>query len=327
MSTSPDPTLGELARRVADRLASHDPSCLPVGRTIDELADLFTQGGMATLELARSANHWVQRAIQPIPGAESHQRLMSAISTLATELLNSEVAHNFFFMHKPPGLRLRFQSSAEPAALRERLTREAVDWQTRGLIRAHGPAVYEPECRLFGGAQSMEYVHVLFTIDSLFWAAYHARSRRTAQTPTGAWTASLRLLRSAFDGLGILGWEDLGVWDTVLDDTGRRLNLDLAATQGYGELAALMRRAWAHTARGQLGEAEQDPQLQACAELVRAQAVRWKSGYFESPDARIGPRRAAAYLTIFHWNRAGFSPTQQGLVAEALASRCEHVDA
>jgi len=321
-----DPIAADLAGRVAERLATRDLSCLPVGWTVDELTDLFVQGGIEALSHASLASEWVQLCVDATPSAASQGQLMSAISELANELLDTAVAQNFFFMQKPPGLLLRFQAAAEKAPLEERLNREVADWQTDGFVRAHWPAVYEPEHRLFGGTQSMEYVHALFTVDSLYWSAFHARKSGYGDAGAGAWSASLRMLRSVFDGLGIRGWEDLGVWDAVLDDTGRRLDLDLVGTTGYRDLTAQVRQAWAEAApsTGKLGE--EDAHLQACAEVARQQAVRWKAGYFEAPGARIGPREGAAYLTIFHWNRAGFSPVQQGLVAEALASRREQTN-
>ncbi|MGH8917681.1 MAG: thiopeptide-type bacteriocin biosynthesis protein, partial [Actinomycetes bacterium] len=47
--------------------------------------------------------------------------------------------------------------------------------------------------------------------------------------------------------------------------------------------------------------------------------ARWRAGYFETEGARIGPRRCAAYYTVFHWNRARLSGARQCLLAESLA--------
>jgi thiopeptide-type bacteriocin biosynthesis protein len=320
MGTSQDIAVADFIRCVAQRLETRDAACLPPGRTVEELSDLFVQGGVEALDAAAYAHRWVQRSIQVNQSAM--QPLMSAVSELANALLQDGVAENFFFMRKPPGLRLRFQAARERAALEQRLAQEVSAWQSRGLVCAHKPAVYEPEYQLFGGVQSMDHVHALFTIDSLFWSTFLGRSDgETADTD--AWSRSLRLLRSVFEGLAILGWEDLGVWDAVLEDTGRRLALDLEYTEGYRDLAALVREVWAESSQS-LGTV--DALQRACADLARQQAARWRTGYFECAGARIGPRQGAAYFTIFHWNRAGFSSIQQGLVAEALATRRERAD-
>ncbi len=37
--------------------------------------------------------------------------------------------------------------------------------------------------------------------------------------------------------------------------------------------------------------------------------------------ASLGPRAAATFYVIFHWNRAGLYPTEQALLAESLSER------
>jgi hypothetical protein len=54
---------------------------------------------------------------------------------------------------------------------------------------------------------------------------------------------------------------------------------------------------------------------------VRELAADWRTGYFDTEHAELGPREAAALVTIFHWNRGALSPLRQGLLAEALADR------
>ncbi|MFE7135849.1 hypothetical protein ACFVIM_33865, partial [Streptomyces sp. NPDC057638] len=56
-------------------------------------------------------------------------------------------------------------------------------------------------------------------------------------------------------------------------------------------------------------------------DAVRQAARHWRSGFFAAGDTdRLGPRRAAAYCVIFHWNRGRFTAALQKLLTEALVS-------
>jgi thiopeptide-type bacteriocin biosynthesis protein len=230
------------------------------------------------------------------------------------------VAQNFFFMRKPPGLRLRFELSPEASAeFADVLYEQADSWRADGLIEAVRPGVYEPESVLFGGPESMRYVHALFTVDSLFWLNYHALA--TPDEPAEPTLVSLPMLRFLLDGLDVTGWEDLGVWNQVRTATGRQLP-PAADLTGFADVAGGIRRLWYE----QNSYMEQlDPARQALlaehGELLRHGAQRWSSDYFASRSATIGPRAAAAYYVVFFWNRAGLSAIEQAIVAESLSVR------
>ncbi|GHF16531.1 hypothetical protein GCM10017786_58030 [Amycolatopsis deserti] len=48
--------------------------------------------------------------------------------------------------------------------------------------------------------------------------------------------------------------------------------------------------------------------------------ARWWNRYFTADGARVGPRRAAAYYVVFHWNRARLAFGRQVLLAESPAA-------
>jgi hypothetical protein len=61
-------------------------------------------------------------------------------------------------------------------------------------------------------------------------------------------------------------------------------------------------------------------QLVERRDALRSAAQGWRTGYFESGHAEIGPRRAAAHFVVFHWNRGRFTAARQRLLTEALVA-------
>lgn len=286
-----------------------------IGEGDSELAQAqraFIAAGLAALPDVHGGREWIQLGLRL--DTTAGPRLYGELADAARALLDGGTAVNFFFMHKPPGLRVRFQAAAGQS---DELRTRVVTMSERLPVREVLPAVYEPEASLFGGSTSMEFVHQLFTADSLAWLEVH---RDRAGEPVPAWAVSLLLLRAVFDGLGIVGWEDHGVWDLVRRDAGRHLDARVQQISGLDRAAAGLATHWTAPA----GIRELLPEwARAVVDRHREQALligaRWRAGYFETNGARIGPRRCAAYYTVFHWNRARLSAVRQGLIAESLA--------
>ncbi|MFL4492544.1 thiopeptide-type bacteriocin biosynthesis protein [Streptomyces sp. VTCC 41912] len=297
--------------------ACADASELPAARTA------FLAAGLAAVRQRTAGTSWVQFNLAPAP--DGHLPAYDWLGTVARELLDTHRARNFFFMHKEPGLRVRFEA---PDGEREPLRAElAQHFAERGGWRQPpSGVVYEPEQYLFGGRASMPYVHRLFTHDSLAWLDHHARHPCPEGEAT-AWRRSLFMLREVFAGLGVVGWEHRGVWDVVREDTGRRLTTAARDGHGPGGGAAWRRAAegirefWTRPGERMLASfpEEQRASLAEGAVALGEAARRWRTGYFESGAATTGPRRAAAYAVVFHWNRARMSFARQCLLAEALA--------
>ncbi|MEU5085208.1 thiopeptide-type bacteriocin biosynthesis protein [Streptomyces sp. NPDC021356] len=277
----------------------------------------FLAAGLHALREHAPDAGWVQLNVRAEPAG--WPCLYRRLAVTARDLLGTGTARDFFFMHKPPGLRVRFHA-AQPARAEElRAT----------LVRRLAPAadgswaepvcdVYEPETYLFGGPRSMPHVHRLFTADSLAWLDAHTA---VAGEPVPAdWRVSLTLLGSVFDGLGIVGWEHRGVWQAVRDGTGRRLpgGLGDAARQ---RAADGIRAYWDQSPDDRLAALPEHWRdvLRPHTRQVRRAAERWRAHYFASGGASVGPRRAAAHHVIFHWNRGRLSTARQCLLTEALA--------
>ncbi|GAA2598781.1 thiopeptide-type bacteriocin biosynthesis protein [Streptomyces axinellae] len=283
---------------------------------------LFLAGGRAALRDTGRSAAWVQLNLRPVPGAEARHFLYGQLVSTAREFLGSERARNFFFMHKQPGIRVRFEASTgEAEPLRSALSRRFA--RSECLSAAPVCVVYEPEHYLFGGHASMPYVHDLFTLDSLAWLDHHLQHPGKQGQLTG-WRHSLLLLREVFTGLGIVGWEHRGVWEIIRTQAGRGVrpaalaDTDRSARQRAAQ--GIVER-WRMTREDALKDfpSARGATLARHAEAMLLAADRWRTGYFEAGEATIGPRVAAAYFTVFHWNRGLVSLARQGLLADALA--------
>lgn len=266
------------------------------------------------------ADPWLQYNVEvDWATAELYQALRADV----TELLDAGEVADFFFLHKPPGLRLRYRTTpADRPAVADRVEASLDDLCHRGLLRGWHPAVYEPEQRLFGGAESMRSVHRVFTADSLAWLGFHADQPADGRRPTATWAMSLLMIRELLNALGVAGWEDIDVWDRLGRYGQRMLDTDFAEDARVGRIAAALRRDWAEPER--LREqlpVDGPPLLDQWARSVAAIGKEWLDGYFTTRDAAVGPRHAAAFTIIFHWNRARLPIGQQALITHTLASR------
>ncbi|MGW2485765.1 thiopeptide-type bacteriocin biosynthesis protein [Streptomyces sp. NPDC001606] len=319
----------EVERLLADCL--RDARDLPLGTVPVDASDpayqaarhTFLTAGLTALRHDLPETGWTQLNLTPGPAA--WHRTYRAIADTARELIARGTARSFFFMHKPPGLRLRFEAARpDDEELHKELTRrfQDLDGQLSPPLRVR----YEPETYLFGGPASMRHVHELFTADSFAWLDHHTATGDADghPQPLADWRLSLLLLGELLAGLGIVGWEHRGVWEAVRDDTGRRLGPHQDADTRRA--ATGIRAAWQAGHRGLLAAAppERRAALEAHTAAVRQAAERWRTGYFESGDALIGPRRAAAHHVVFHWNRGRLSLARQSLLTHALADdgRC-----
>jgi len=299
-------------------------SSVSASQELISLRDAFLSAGLHALKTATPASTWVQVGLEVAPGVH-YAELYRRVAHTARDLLATPSVRNFFFMHKPPGLRVRFETAeAGNFRLADNLYNRLSTWQSDGVVERVVPGVYEPESHLFGGEQSMAYVHQLFTIDSLAWLDFHAPAASEGRDPDPAWAFSFVLLRALFNGLGITDLEDVDVWDRIRRKTGRSLPDEVLANVELATTAAKIRSMWLrhHSLLDDLS-----PRVQILAhdyqQAILPVTTSWRSKYFATRHASIGPRQAAAFFTIFHWNRAALSSERQALLTEALAARAK----
>ncbi|WP_229377120.1 thiopeptide-type bacteriocin biosynthesis protein [Streptomyces spirodelae] len=279
--------------------------------------------GLAAARDARAETPWAQVNLVVEQEERARAGFCAELGVVAREFLGADRARNFFFMNKSPGMRVRFEASAPDGdtELRAELLRRFA--RCEGARMRPVCVVYEPEHYLFGGPASMPYVHDLFTLDSFAWLDHHVHHPGRDGQFLG-WRFSLLLLRELFVGLGIVGWEHRGVWHAMRREAGRGLRgaaakIDPAAR----EQATAGIIAYWRTPREEALRAfpeERRTALTRHAEAVHQAAVRWRQGYFEAGEATVGPRTAAAFFTVFHWNRGRLSWARQSLLTDALAA-------
>ncbi|MDC0772865.1 thiopeptide-type bacteriocin biosynthesis protein [Streptomyces sp. HD] len=287
------------------------PSGLPQwGATVDR----FVRAGASALVEEELESRWVERRVY-LDGSVPREVYVQ-LSAVAEELLKAGRARNFFFVHKPPGMRIRFECDPQSRiAVRDALLGMCSQATRDGLVLGHHSAVYEPEYKLFGGAAAMAGVHGMFTADSLVWMDYWGGQR---QTP--AWALSLRLIRSLFSAMEITDAEDQDVWDRLGCQAGRKFSDDEPEPSGWPEIAHRIRLMWGNPEHLSSVTSSMNTNCASFEERVSSEWAKWNSEYFRTDPAVVGPREAAAFLIVFHWNRARLPFSWQAGIATALAN-------
>lgn len=289
------------------------------------LCRVFVRGGIEALRAAQAPlapDAWLQFGLQPGRPAQ-RAGMYARLSALSQSLLHDGRIRNFFFMHKDPGLRVRFElGPCERSSLVASIRAELDAGAAEGEIQEITPAVYEPETWLFGGPSSMEHVHRLFTHDASMWLQFHALAHGDPELAATSWALSLRVVRALLVGLRIVDWEDIDVWDRVRSRTGRRLPAETLGEEAFASVSEELRAAWLDPTRLRAVLPERLEALaSATASAIADAAACWREQYLTSAEAHVGARAGAALFIIFHWNRAGLSPTRQALLAESLCRR------
>lgn len=286
----------------------------PADPELVEAQRAFLAAGLGALATPAGERRWVQVGLSPARGHRAP--LCGELHDFARGLLDGGAATAFFFMHKAPGLRVRFQ--APPGgreALRERVLRWADRLAAGGVTTTVASAVYEAEAGLFGGRSSMPYAHELFTADSLAWLRVHHRGGAPA------WAVSLAMVRAVLDGLSVVGWEDRDVWDRVRSEAGRRLPGGVSGQAGFDAAVRGIRLLWQDQDR-LVGSLPDWARHVVARHRERALDIgaRWRAGFFDDHDTGAGPRHAIAFHVVFHWNRGALSAERQVLLTEALGT-------
>ncbi len=287
--------------------------------------DAFIAAGLAALDPAGTRYGWVQLNLR-IAGWPPPAELYARLRDLLRESLARQAVRNASFMHKPPGMRLRFEVPAgERHRFRASVLPRVDSWREAGLVAAVEHGVYEPETLLFGGPVSMTHVHRLFTHDALAWSGYHAAA--AGGRPDPAWGLSLLMLRALYAALGIDGWEDLGVWDWLCRRGGRRLAPSAVSARDLEGAVESVRAAWRRPweLRAQLSPVTREL-AERYEHAIGPDCARWLAEYLGGGHAVVGPRQTAALLTIFQWNRAALSDPRQALLTHALMTQVSDGD-
>jgi thiopeptide-type bacteriocin biosynthesis protein len=217
----------------------------------------------------------------------------------------------FWFVRKPPGLRLRFQGPAIGARLQGPLALWLTEGEWQNAIRGFRFTIYEPEVRRFGGPAGMDLAHTLFDVGSTLALNYQTMPQAVTESVTAlelslAGTSDLleRCLgdrAEVWDVWSALG-DAIGALKTPADDPTRR-RWD-AAIRGLKPLREAVAQELAPT----LASVEQT-HIEVAAQ-VRALA--------DAGTLRVGLRAWLAAVVVFDWNRLGL-PDKLERLAQAVS--------
>lgn len=101
----------------------------------------------------------------------SARHLFAHLTPFVAAWRESNGLHNFFFMRKPPDVRLRFLVS-NPEVVVGTLLQQMERLQEQGWIREFFFSHYQPELDRFGGSVAMDCVHHYFDQDTSLWLIY-----------------------------------------------------------------------------------------------------------------------------------------------------------
>jgi thiopeptide-type bacteriocin biosynthesis protein len=238
--------------------------------------------------------------------AESLAGVFENIFPLVESMKQRKLLRWFFFMRKPPGLRLRFSlrgpggdAAREVESCAERLVRLK-------LAGKWFASVYEPETFKFGGPEAMEAVHAHFFADSAAWWRWESLRRR-AKTSISSKLLSLGVLNDLFARF-VEGPEEVwDVWCRVAALHGA------PAVAGDGPAAPAIRI---------------DDLLEHVTPRERA-VLRSYSTHNGALARRFGAllaggkllyrnRLVLPHVALYHWNRYGFTPEDRASIFTAM---------
>lgn len=224
------------------------------------------------------------------------------------ELL-SATGRRWWFMRKPPGLRLRIETRPDDAESSHIALFQPL--RATPHLADLTPTIYEAETTAFGGPAAMHQAHDLFVHD-----AAHIAINANCAGPLGQRELSILLITTMLRAAALEGYERGDVWARVTHDRPAGPNLP---PETISRLAAQLRPLLstptgpgsAITAPG-APLAAHTPWLAAFDELGAGLTALHRTG-----NLGRGLRAVLAYHVIFHWNRLGLPLQHQTALAHA----------
>ncbi len=241
----------------------------------------------------------------------SARAMFQALEPLLQQWRAAGHLHWWFFMRKPPDVRLRLFLRADRVDAQATLEPVLQSLQSSGLISGYFRGNYRPESTRFGGSSAMELVHAYFHVDTVLWHHLDALDIRSQRT-----LAVERLLPAVFHhlfqcccgtGLALDGWRALAM---LIRRDG--VAIDPLPPRQPAPLVSLDA---APAERGVLQPYTEANQLFSQGLLRLA-----SEGSLHPPVAQV-----AATLALFNLNRHGLSGERSApLTAQVLAALGDH---
>lgn len=275
------------------------------------IRDLFLAAGNAEVRRATASESWLQVGLAFADEAQERRFRADLVDPVGQWLADGRLS-DFFFMSKPPGMRLRFATSPgvdlEPdvVALLERARRS-------GDLERVEFGLYDQETHQFGGAAGIRIFHRFSTADCLAvlrFDALEAAGRASVDRSVLSLLAVTDLVSRVADDT----WEQWDVW-CEMRATGRLVEPDSDVATALREdleqnrplLEAVLER------RPEL-VAELTDEERALVDAYAAVNQATADALREAARARTlaaPPRKILPFFVIFHWNRMGLEIDDQ----------------
>ncbi|WP_328433158.1 thiopeptide-type bacteriocin biosynthesis protein [Streptomyces sp. NBC_00425] len=238
------------------------------------------------------------------PGSDPMPGIFDAVFEMVDELTESKRISCFFFVRKPPGLRLRFLLS-EPGGIAEKRIKNCCDVLVgRRIAERWFASVYEAETFKLGGPEAVEAVHSYFSTDSRAWWRWGRMAQKKATVD--ARLLSLAVLNDLFLRFLEFPEEIWDVWCRVTCLHGARV---------LGESSAVAVPTIERII-GHLGP-EESAILHAYASANTIMATRF-SELHEQGRLLFAYRFVLPHVALYHWNRYGFTPSDRTHMFNAM---------
>jgi thiopeptide-type bacteriocin biosynthesis protein len=171
---------------------------------------------------------------------------------------------------------------------------------------------YEPELRLFGGAEGIRIAHEFFAYDSGFLVDW-ARQSDAQQVPMIPPGLSLALMIEFARASGLDLFE---LWDLFDRVAAKRAVSDEPVSLKCKDLAARVIAATPDAVFSLYGD--QQPLLSPYRARLHQCAGRLSRAFFQG-DLECGVRESLAAMILFHWNRVGLPSKAQAALSRSAA--------
>lgn len=234
-------------------------------------------------------------------------RARAVFAALTPQLAARRVAGDldaFFFMRKPPDLRLRFGGPDPRAAMARELTRTLDGLREQGIVERFFVSVYEPEVRLFGGPEAMALVHEHFDADTTAWLELDGL-RATGRASLPPELIACAVMNELFTLL-LDATETWDAWCNLATVVGE------PATAGPACDRPPMPRALRTEATA--GERRVLDEYRRCNERLAGGLAALRDG----GRLDCGLRGMLPFVALFHLHRHGLDGSKQASIAEAM---------
>jgi thiopeptide-type bacteriocin biosynthesis protein len=281
------------------------------GPEIDAELDTYLRVYSAAAQNAHETPTWIQLNVALRRGEGGPQQsariLFRQLLPVLRGLRKRGTEVKFFFVRKPPDIRLRFQAVAADEKLMPCLATLFADLLSSGVVVSAVRSVYEPEARVFGGSEAMDVVHSYFHEDTMEWVAWDQLQSQDRRIPTEQLCTAVmnNLFGQILEGHAEI-WD---AWQSLAELTRGAKRLGDVLVAGGESLQDLSRVAGLQERRVLKNFAKANRMFAESARKV------WESGRLE-----LGLRNLLVRVAMFHCNRFGLDGAKRLAIAERAAA-------